>query len=59
MPVKYKITLFAFVLVFLSCKRELPPAKINSFYKEVITPDDRKVITPQEAKTYHVDTEYQ
>lgn len=59
MPVKYKITLFAFVFVFLSCKRELPPAKINSFYKEVITPDDRKVITPQEAKTYHVDTEYQ
>jgi len=61
MPVKSKITLLAFVLSFFSCKRELelPPSKINSFYKEVITPEDRKVITPEEAKTYHVDTEYQ
>jgi hypothetical protein len=57
--VKFKITLFAFVFILMSCKRELPPQKINSFYKEVIKPDDRKVITPDEAKTYHVDTEYQ
>ncbi len=58
---KSKITLLAFVLSFLGCKRELelPPPKVNSFYKEVITPEDRKVITPEEAKTYHVDTEYQ
>jgi len=60
MPVKYKITLFALAVIFTSCKRELPPPhKINTFYKEVITVEDRKIITPEEAKTYHVDTEYQ
>jgi hypothetical protein len=57
--VKFKITLFAFAFILMSCKRELPPQKINSFYKEVLKPDDRKVITPEEAKTYHVDNEYQ
>lgn len=50
MPVKSKITLIVFVFIFMSCKRELPPQKIKSFYKVVITPDDRKMITPQEAK---------
>lgn len=48
------------ILVTFSCKKtEAPPHKINSFYKEVITADDRKTITPQEAKTYHVDKTYQ
>ncbi|MCD0471425.1 hypothetical protein [Flavobacterium sp. JAS] len=48
------------VFVTLSCKKAFnPPAqKINTFYKEVITADDRKVITPEEAKTYYVDTQY-
>ena len=61
MPVNFKTTPFVFALLFLNCKRELPPPtpKINNFYKQVITPDDRKVITPQEAKTYHVNKEYQ
>jgi len=45
----------------LSCKKtESPPPQINSFYKkEIITVDDRKTITPQEAKTYHVDKTFQ
>jgi len=55
----YKTLFLILFLGIVSCKRELPPPEIKSFYKEVITPDDRKVITPQEAKTYHVDTEYQ
>ncbi|MBF4515497.1 hypothetical protein IRZ71_04050 [Flavobacterium sp. ANB] len=42
------------------CKKEIPPSyKMNTFYKEVITSDDRKIITPEEAKTYHVNKEYQ
>lgn len=45
------------VIVTLSCKKAdaPPPQQINSFYKQVITADDRKSITPEEAKTYHVD----
>ncbi|WP_240345171.1 hypothetical protein [Flavobacterium sp. CLA17] len=35
------------------------PPKINTFYKQGITANDRKIITPEEAKTYHVDTDYQ
>lgn len=48
------------VFVTLSCKKAFtpPPQKINTFYKEVITADDRKSITPEEAKTYHVNTQY-
>lgn len=43
----------------LSCeKASQPPPQINTFYKEVITADDRKTITPEEAKTYHTNTEY-
>jgi hypothetical protein len=60
MSIKFKTILFVFALLFLSCKKDLPPpAKINAFYKEVITADDRKVITPEEAKTYHVNTDHQ
>ncbi len=59
MLVNFKILFLILFLGIVSCKRELPPQKINSLYKEVITSDDRKAITPQEAKTYHIDTEYQ
>ena len=50
-----------FLLVLVSCEKAAapPPQKINTFYKEVITADDRKTITPEEAKTYHVDNIYQ
>ncbi|KQO21596.1 hypothetical protein ASF10_12650 [Flavobacterium sp. Leaf82] len=49
------------LLVTLSCKRASAPPlpQINSLYKQVITPDDRKTITAEEAKTYHVNTTYQ
>ena len=45
----------------VSCKKAAapPPSKINSFYKEIITADDRKTMTQEEAKTYHVDKVYQ
>ncbi|CAD0005210.1 MULTISPECIES: hypothetical protein [Flavobacterium] len=61
MPVlkNYLILLFI-ILLALSCKKaDAPPPHINSFYKKVITADDRKTITPEEAKTYHVDETYQ
>lgn len=51
-----------FLLLFIfSCKRASapPPPEINSFYKLTVTADDRKTITPEEAKTYHVNTIYQ
>jgi hypothetical protein len=54
--------LLSFLLFTLfSCKKAAapPPQKVNSFYKEAITVDDRKTITPEEAKTYHTDDVYQ
>ncbi|PXY39547.1 hypothetical protein DMB65_17150 [Flavobacterium cheongpyeongense] len=53
---KYSI-LFLLFFVAVSCKKASapPPPQINSFYKKVITADDRKTITPEEAKTYHID----
>lgn len=47
-----------FLITIVSCKKASapPPSQINSFYQEVITADDRKTITPEEAKTYHIDT---
>ncbi len=50
-----------FLVTIVSCKKAAapPPQKINTFYKEVITADDRKTITPEEAKTYHVDDVYE
>ncbi|WP_264564704.1 hypothetical protein [Flavobacterium sp. N3904] len=53
---------FVFVIIafgIFGCKKEKPPQKINTFYKEVVQPDDRKTITPEEAKTYHNDTHRQ
>lgn len=57
---KNYIILFLF-LVTLSCKKASapPPPEINSFFKTAITADDRKTITAQEAKTYHVNDTYQ
>ena len=54
-------TILFLLILILSCKKAdaPPPPQINSFYKKVITADDRKTITPEEAKTYHVDKTYQ
>lgn len=54
---------FLFVLLFIfSCKKaSIPPPpqpQVSSFYKNVITADDRKTITAEEAKTYHVNSTY-
>ncbi|KAF2509395.1 hypothetical protein EYY60_13535 [Flavobacterium zhairuonense] len=59
MQKKYLILLLLFT--FYSCKKSgaLPPQHINTFYKESVTADDRKTITPEEAKTYHVNKTYQ
>lgn len=54
-----KIPLLLFVVGLISCKNEGPPHKINTFYKEEITPEDRKKISPEEAKSYHVNKEHQ
>lgn len=53
-----KIILLIFPLVLIGCKKTdaPPPAQINTFYKAAITSDDRKTITTEEAKTYHIDT---
>lgn len=55
----FRIVFIIMALGIISCKKEKPPQKINSFYKEVIQPDDRKTITTEEAKTYHNDTHRQ
>lgn len=49
------------IFSFYSCKKTdaPPPQQINTFYKEAIAADDRKTITPEEAKTYHVNKKYQ
>jgi hypothetical protein len=54
----YLILLLLFT--FCSCEKASapPPPQINIFYKPVITADDRKTITPEEAKTYHVNKTY-
>ncbi|MEO8534009.1 MAG: hypothetical protein ABI441_09670 [Flavobacterium sp.] len=54
-----KKLLFVFLFTIFGCKKIVQPQKINTFYKAGITADDRKIISPEEAKTYHVDTDYQ
>ncbi|PJJ07030.1 hypothetical protein CLU83_0162 [Flavobacterium sp. 1] len=54
---KLLFILFSFWLL-TSCKKEPQKLKPQSFYKAVITPDDIKTITPEEAKTYHKDIHY-
>jgi hypothetical protein len=56
MSSKFIYTALLNIVILSSCKKELPPQKINAFYKQAITADDRKIITVEEAKTYHVDT---
>ena len=59
MQKNYSILLLVFLL--FSCKKASAPPplpQVNSFYKPVIQADDRKTITPEEAKTYHVNTTY-
>lgn len=57
----YKVPLLLLVVGLISCRKASapPPPEINSFYKQEITPDDRKTITVEEAKTYHVNDIYQ
>ena len=58
---KNYLILFA-LFSFYSCKKAASPPplpQVNSFYKSVITADDRKTITPEEARTYHVNKTYQ
>lgn len=54
---KLLFILFSFWFV-TSCKKEQSKRQPQTFYKEVITPDDIKTITPEEAKTYHKDLKY-
>jgi hypothetical protein len=61
MIAKFKILILGALLGLWSCKKEpvAPPPQQPFYKKEVITSDDIKNITPQEAKTYHKDTHYQ
>lgn len=53
-----KLIFLIFLLGIFACKRAdaPPPPKINTFVESSITPDDRKTITVEEAKTYHIDS---
>ncbi len=59
MPKNYLLLIL--LLFIFSCKKtDAPPPlpQVNSFYKNAIAADDRKTITAEEAKTYHVNTTY-
>lgn len=60
MLLRKKIPFLILLLGTTACKKAdaPPPIQVNSFYKASITADDRKTITPEEAKTYHVNTTY-
>jgi len=54
-----KLLFILFTFWFItSCKKEQPKIQPQTLYKEVITPDDIKTITPEEAKTYHKDLKH-
>ncbi|MCV9934488.1 hypothetical protein OIU80_19585 [Flavobacterium sp. LS1R47] len=58
----FKILIYSLFFGFIGCKNGQPKAekdKPQPFYKEVITAADVKSITPEEAKTYHKDINYQ
>jgi hypothetical protein len=57
LSVKYSPILLIYFF-FSYQKSETTSQKPQTFYKEVITPDDIKTITPEEAKTYHKDIQY-
>jgi hypothetical protein len=58
MPIlKFYFTVLIIFCVYSCKKADAHPPTGNSFYPEVITSKDRKTITPEEAKTYHVDSE--
>lgn len=54
---KLLFILFSFWLL-TSCEKEQSKIQPQTLYKEVITPDDIKTITPDEARTYHQDIKY-
>nr|WP_315203782.1 hypothetical protein [uncultured Flavobacterium sp.] len=54
-----KLLFLSFSFCFItSCKKEHSKIQPQTLYKEVITPDDIKTITPEEARTYHKDIHY-
>lgn len=58
----FKILVCGLFLGLLGCKNESQKVETNKpqlLYKVAITPEDVKTITPEEAKTYHKDINYQ
>jgi hypothetical protein len=55
----YKISILLFCLGLISCKKEETFERKKTFYKEEITPEDRKSITSEEAKSYRISTDRQ
>lgn len=57
----HKLLFLLLTVGIISCKKAAapPPPEINSFYQQAVTAEDRKTITAEEAKTYHVNTTYQ
>ena len=57
--IKKLLLLLLSLWLLTSFKKEQPKIQPQTFYKEAITPDDIKTITPEEARTYHKDIHYQ
>lgn len=53
-----KFKIFILLFAVFGCKKEQPQLQPQSFYKETITSEDIKTITPEEAKTFHKDIDY-